>query len=239
MNPDSSQSEADATCSPAATSELNNLLEIISGTSAALEKIWGNDQASESYLELLRTSIDRATQVASQLTVQAGGSDTRALFHPERITFVKTKSAAEAAPEKKCLSILVVDDEPMALALNKRVLLEAGFDVVTAQSGFECLDLFRKRPHRFDLVLLDLTMPFMDGEETFNRLRGIRPEVVAVLSTGFITQERLDRMISSGIAGFLRRPHKPDELVAHIKAIFEGVKLSRAGCAIGGIGSPQ
>ena len=59
-------------------------------------------------------------------------------------------------------------------------------------------------------------MPFMDGEETFDRLPSIRPDVVVLLSTGFIAQERLDRMMQAGIAGFLRKPHRPDELVANI-----------------------
>ena len=132
---------------------------------------------------------------------------------------------------------MVVDDEQMALVLAKRVLVEAGFEVVTAQSGFECLDLFRKRPRHFDMIFLDLTMPFMDGEETFNRLRSIRPDVVVLVSTGFIAQERLDRMLKSGMAGFLRKPHRPDELVAYIRAVFERLKISRAGCVVGAAAS--
>jgi CheY-like chemotaxis protein len=133
--------------------------------------------------------------------------------------------------------LLVVDDEPMALELAKRILSEADFDVTTAQSGFECLDLFRKRPSHFNLVLLDLSMPFMDGEETFGRLRGINPNVVVILSTGFIAQERLDRMVAAGMAGFLRKPHRPDEMVAHIQRVLESVKMSRAGCLVNTIAS--
>ena len=132
---------------------------------------------------------------------------------------------------------MVVDDEPMALVLAKRILAEADFEVATAQSGFECLDLFRKRPRHFDLILLDLTMPFMDGEETFGRLRSISPDVVVLLSTGFIAEERLDRMLSAGMAGFLRKPHRPDELVANIRAILETVKMSRSGCVADSIAS--
>src|SRR5437764_8446442 len=71
--------------------------------------------------------------------------------------------------------ILVVDDEPAARVLANRVFTEAGFEVTTAQSGFECLDKFRVRPNWFDLIVLDLSMPFMDGEETFRRLRSLNP----------------------------------------------------------------
>lgn len=127
--------------------------------------------------------------------------------------------------------ILVVDDEPAARVLAHRVFSEAGFEVITIQSGFECLERFRKQPHRFDLILLDLSMPFMDGEETFRRLRVIHPDVVVLLSTGFMAQERVDRMLAAGMAGFIRKPHRPDELLARVQAILEDVKMSRAGCA--------
>jgi len=224
-----------ATPPTAATSELNNLLEIISGTSTAIENIWDGNNGSEKYFEMLRTSVDRAAKVTAQLVEHAGGSDKKVLFHPELASFAKPTNAITPPPPpaKKQRSLLVVDDEPMALVLAKRVLTEAGFEVVTAQSGFECLDLFRKRPRHFDLILLDLTMPFMDGEETFSRLRSLRPDVVVLLSTGFIAQERLDRMLSAGMAGFLRKPHRPDELVANIQAILESVKMARVGCAAG------
>ena len=127
--------------------------------------------------------------------------------------------------------ILVVDDEPAARVLGKRVFSEAGFEVATVQSGFECLELFRQHPRYFDLILLDLSMPFMDGEETFTRLRAINPNVVVLLSTGFMAQERVDRMLAAGMAGFLRKPHRPDELVAQVESALQNVKMSRAGCA--------
>ena len=74
-------------------------------------------------------------------------------------------------------------------------------------------------------------MPFMDGEETFVRLRAINPNVVVLLSTGFMAQERVDRMLAAGMAGFLRKPHRPDELVAQVEAALQKVNMSRAGCA--------
>ena len=214
---------------PAAASELNNLLEIISGTSEAIENIWDGNEGSQKYFDMLRTSVERAAQVTAQLVVHAGGPDKKVLFHPELSLIAKPKNAP--APQKKRQLLMVVDDEPMALVLSKRILSEAGFEIITAQSGFECLDLFRKRPADFDLILLDLTMPFMDGEETFARLRNIRTDVVVVLSTGFIVQERLDRMISAGMAGFLRKPHRPDEVVKNITTVLDKIKLSRTGCA--------
>jgi CheY-like chemotaxis protein len=151
--------------------------------------------------------------------------------HPAAET--DTSETAGRALSARSRRILVVDDEPAARVLANRVFSEAGFEVVTVQSGFECLEHFRKRPHAFDLILLDLSMPFMDGEETFRRLRDIHPGVVVLLSTGFMAQERVDRMLAAGMAGFIRKPHRPDELLARVQVILEDVKLARAGCAAG------
>jgi CheY-like chemotaxis protein len=134
--------------------------------------------------------------------------------------------------------IMVVDDEPNARVLAYRVFSEAGFDVITVQSGFECLELFRKRPHWFDLILLDLSMPFMDGEETFKRLRALNPDVAVLLSTGFLSQaqDRIDRMRAAGLSGFIRKPHRPDELLARVQVVLDNAKFPRAGCAMNELG---
>jgi DNA-binding NarL/FixJ family response regulator len=82
------------------------------------------------------------------------------------------------------------------------------------------------------LVLLDLTMPFMDGEETFHRLREIRAEIPVVLCTGFIRQDRLDRLMKDGIAGFLRKPLAPDEIVDHVRSVLASLKYAQTSGAL-------
>src|ERR1700730_6111877 len=208
-----------------ATSELNNLLQIISGTSAQIENLWEGSDGSEQYLNMLRSSIDRAETVAAQLAEQAGGTDQKMVMHPELASFVKSKTITEMPRAKP--TILVVDDESMALVLIKRLLSEAGYQVITAQSGFEALDLFRRQPQTIQLVLLDLTMPFMDGDETFHRLREIRANIPVLLCTGFIRQDRLDRLMKDGIAGFLRKPLAPDEIVDHVRGVLDSVKYAQ------------
>src|SRR5438270_3124519 len=210
-----------------ATSELNNLLQIISGSSAEIGNLWESSEGSAQYLNMLRSSIDRAEAVAAQLAEQAGGTDQKVLMHPELTSFLKPTKIREMPRAKP--TILVVDDEQMALVLIKRLLSESGYQVVTAQSGFEALDLFRRQPQAFQLVLLDLTMPFMDGEETFPRLREIRADIPVILCTGFIRSDRLDRLMKAGIAGFLRKPLAPEEIVDHVRAVLESLKYARLG----------
>jgi CheY-like chemotaxis protein len=221
---ESQKPSADSLCQ--GTSELNNLLQIISGTSSLIQTSGGDRESSEKYLAMLRVSIERAEKVAAELTEQAGGTKQKAAVHPDLAGFVRPKTSANSV--KTSQSILLVDDEQMALILVQRILSEAGYDVMTAQSGFECLDLFRQRPYGFHLVLLDLTMPFMDGEETFQRLREIRADVPVVLCTGFVQQERLDRLMNAGLVGFLRKPLAPDEIVCFVRSMLQTVKYSAA-----------
>ncbi len=203
-----------------ASSELNNLLQIISGTSLLLEKAGPGGEDSEKYRTMLRSSIERAEKVAAELAEQVGGTNTKSAMHPDLTAEDSTHSVTKR-------SILLVDDEAMALTLVKKILGDAGFEVTTAQSGFECLDLVRQPPYGFHIVLLDLTMPFMGGEETFQRLRELRPDLPVVLCTGFIQQEKLNRLMSAGLAGFLRKPIAPDEIVSHVRATLASLKYAR------------
>src|SRR5438045_8374474 len=98
-----------------ATSELNNLLHIISGTSAEIGNLWEGSDSSEEYLDMLRSSINRAEAVAAQLAEQAGGTDQKVLMHPELASFLKPKTISEMPRAKP--TILVVDDEQITPVL--------------------------------------------------------------------------------------------------------------------------
>src|SRR5205085_9434565 len=127
---------------PAAASELNNLLQIVSGTVAMLENIWEGAPGSERYFEMLRKSVDRAAKVTAQLVQHVGGTDKKVLMHPS-LQELAAPPASARPPLQVSRSIMVVDDEPMALVLLNQILSQAGYTVVTAQSGFEALDYFR------------------------------------------------------------------------------------------------
>ena len=117
-----------------------------------------------------------------------------------------------------------VDDETEALHLFETFLTDAGYEVATAQSGFECLAALSSQGPAFDLIVLDYNMPFMDGEETLRRIRALSTELPVILSTGFIHQHRLDAMLASGLSGFMRKPLPPEEVVAHVAAVLEAAK---------------
>ena len=205
------------------TSELNNLLQIISSTSELIRDVTKNSPGCAKYFDMLRESVDRATEITTDLIRQSGGCDKEALLQPDFSDLIRSNPSAFSRAFRR--SILVVDDEPMALGLAKQILSEANFQVTTASSGFECIELCRERPNSFDLVVLDLTMPDMSGEETFARLRATYPDLSIVISTGFIAQEKLSQMLASGLTGFIRKPLPPDEYVGHIRTILEKARF--------------
>ncbi len=219
--------------SPETASELNNLLQIISGTSALLENIWEGNAGSEKYFSMLRASVQRAEEIAAQLVAQAGGSPQKVLIHPDLAAGAKKPTPNPTLSPKQ--RILVVDDERMALALSDQILSDANFEVVTTASGFECLDLFRGRPGNFDLVLLDLSMPFMDGDEVFRRLRSISPALPVVLTTGFIDDEKLQSLLREGLSGLMRKPYSAEDLVTYVRSLLESVRGARADDSLRGI----
>jgi len=207
----------------AAASELNNLLQIIAGSSSALERVAKTDQQAAQYLEMIQASVERAETLGLEMAKQSGGAAQKSIRYSEIAGFLKNKNQTKVPRQ----TVLVVDDEKMALTLIERILREADYDVVTAQSGFECVDIFRRQPHRFSLVLLDLSLPFMDGEETFRRLRQIRGDIPVVLCTGFILQDRLSGMLASGLTGFLRKPVPADELLSVVRSTLQNAMYSR------------
>jgi CheY-like chemotaxis protein len=200
-------------------SELNNLIQIISGTSSLIENIWEGRPGSEKYFEMLRASIERAEQVTAQLVAQAGGTNRKRLL-PSNLEQRFDEALIAGAPNQRKHSILVVDDEPMALELLHGVLSDAGYEVAVAQSGFESLDLFRRDTQAFDLILTDLSMPLMDGEETFERLRQMSPTVNVVLMAGFVDSGRLEKMMNNGLSGFVGKPFAPVEILAVVTSVI-------------------
>src|SRR3954451_25226215 len=115
-----------------ASSELNNLLQIISNTHALMERET-NGSKLQDYRTMLRSSVERAEAVAAELARQAGGAQEKAAQHPNLDTFEIQRQRDQS---RRKLSVLIVDDEPMALVLMDRILTEAGLDITTAESGF-------------------------------------------------------------------------------------------------------
>jgi two-component system, cell cycle sensor histidine kinase and response regulator CckA len=116
-------------------------------------------------------------------------------------------------------TVLLVDDEETVRGIGKEMLQELGFSAITANDGREAVEVFKMTPD-IALVILDLTMPHMDGEQCFRELRQIKPEVKVIMSSGYSEQEVTPKFVGKGLAGFIQKPYKLSVLKEAIKAIF-------------------
>jgi signal transduction histidine kinase/CheY-like chemotaxis protein len=119
-------------------------------------------------------------------------------------------------------TVLLADDEESVLAIGRMMLERLGMTVVTAAHGREAVDVFRQREGDIDCVILDLTMPHMDGEETFRELRRLQPDVRVIMSSGYNEQEVTQRFVGKGVAGFIQKPYELSELQRVLQAALEG-----------------
>lgn len=115
----------------------------------------------------------------------------------------------QASPEVGRFSgtLLIIDDEEIVRFITSEYARMFGFDVLLAENGVEGMSLFREHVDQIDCVLLDLTMPVMDGLETFRRIRQIRPDAKVILSSGYIEREATERFFGEGLAGFIQKPY--------------------------------
>jgi CheY-like chemotaxis protein len=118
-------------------------------------------------------------------------------------------------------TVLVVDDNETVRDVAKRMLTRMGFDVLMAVDGTAAIGLFERRKEEIVCVLLDLTMPQMDGVECFRELRRIKPEVRVILSSGYNEKEATQRFTGKGLAGFVQKPYVSGILSKKLRDILE------------------
>jgi CheY-like chemotaxis protein len=117
--------------------------------------------------------------------------------------------------------ILVVDDEETVRNLARRMLEKVGFTVLTANDGQEGVEVFEANVQEVRAVLLDVTMPRMDGREAFHRLQGIRPGVPVIVSSGFNEQDATHHIEGRGLVGFVQKPYVMEELLQVLRHALE------------------
>jgi len=123
---------------------------------------------------------------------------------------------------------LVVDDEPAVRAATIAILSSIGYRVLEADGGISATELFRARASEIDLVLLDLAMPDMNGEQTLAELKRIRPDIPVVLLTAYAEDEARLSSIRAHLAGFVAKPFAYEELIAAVKAAITRARDARS-----------
>jgi PAS domain S-box-containing protein len=109
-------------------------------------------------------------------------------------------------------TVLIVDDEEMIRETAAIMLEDMGFDTITAVDGLDGVAAYQRHQHDIVAVLLDMTMPRLDGEGCFRKLRQINPNVQVILSSGYNEQDATAHFSGKGLAGFVQKPYHPDVL---------------------------
>jgi PAS domain S-box-containing protein len=118
-------------------------------------------------------------------------------------------------------AVLIVEDEDGVREVIARLVATLGYDVLEARDGEEAIDQLRRSGDSIQVVLLDMTMPKLDGEETFRKLRQIHQGAPVVLMSGFSEHEIGGRFAGQGLAGFLAKPFTLETLADRLRAAIE------------------
>ena len=152
---------------------------------------------------------------AIEIHSEVGKGTTVKVLFPANLAADDSSTTAVRSPRTEVIgkgSILFVDDEEAIRNVVRQMLENIGFEVLLAANGRAAIELFRERQHDIVAVIVDLTMPVLDGAQTFRELRTVRSDVKVILSSGYTSHEVSRRFASGGLAGFLKKPFDVEEL---------------------------
>ena len=144
---------------------------------------------------------------------------------------ISTKTALQPqldAPPEPWLgsgTIMVVDDEAAVRNVTRIILERSGFTVLTAADGREAIKLFQKHSGEIACIILDLTMPHMNGEETYRELRRISSDVPVIMASGYNEQEIAKHFIEQDPPEFIGKPFEPNALMAKLRNAVSKTRL--------------
>jgi len=117
-------------------------------------------------------------------------------------------------------TVLLVDDEEMVRRAAQRIIEKQGFKVLVACDGVEAMEVYSENADEITCVILDLTMPRMNGEDAFRKLRDIRSDVKVIMSSGFNEQEISKRFAGEDVTGFIQKPYRIAQLRDKLREVL-------------------
>ncbi len=117
--------------------------------------------------------------------------------------------------------IMVVDDEEDIRNVTKEILEHYGYQVLLAKDGKEAVNNFQEKSGEIDLVVLDLTLPFIKGEDVMKKIMELRPDTRVIVSSGSPDEERMKMLIKLGAKAFIKKPYPFDKLLKLIREVLD------------------
>ena len=113
--------------------------------------------------------------------------------------------------------ILLVDDEAIIINVDRKLLKQLGYKVLIAKNGAAALKIFNARHQSIDLVLLDIIMPDLGGDEVYTEMKRLKPDVKVLVSSGYSIDWQARKMLEEGCSGFIQKPFKMKQLALQIR----------------------
>ena len=149
------------------------------------------------------------------------GASFKIFFPAAESVHGRTEPMQTTMPAGGSETILVVDDEDLIAALAKRLLEKSGYTVLTAGSGTEALEIYRKQGEEIDLVILDLIMPEMSGKQCLQQLLKINPRVKALMASGFAINGQTKEFLNGASKATISKPFKVNEMLGIIRRVLD------------------
>ena len=152
---------------------------------------------------------------------QPGQGSTFEIYLPLSTKEATVAAAPDADLLKGSETVLLVDDEEMILEVAEAMLKSLGYKVVAATGGMQAVDLFKGMEDEIDLVILDLVMPGIKGDQVFDIIRKIQPQMPVLLSSGYAINGQATAVLEKGCNGFIQKPFNLSELSKKIREILD------------------
>ena len=142
---------------------------------------------------------------------------------PAAVSVKKIKGETKATKDiLKGKTILIVDDEDMIRELARGVLADTGLNILEAPGGLEAVEIYSKQHDKIDIVLLDVVMPGLKGDEVLKRIRQIKEDARVIVSSGYMNEEQRGKLKAHSVNAFLDKPYKDTDVVeTTIKVLSE------------------
>ncbi len=169
-------------------------------------------------LSVVHGIVGRLGGVIKVRSVEGQGS-TFDVFLPAVTHEEQTAIPTDGSPTRGKESVLFVDDEPMLVDIAKNMLQSLGYNVTIRTSPIEALELFRSHPGDFDVLITDLTMPKMTGDQLAREIRKLNSNIPIILCTGFSSMMSHEQIEEMGIQALLMKPVLSQKLVETIREV--------------------
>jgi CheY-like chemotaxis protein len=182
--------------------------EVGKGTGLGLAVVHGIVKNHEGFI-YCESELDKGTTFRILFAASTSGK-------PEQKITVQSQPSADGTE-----TILFVDDEKSILEIAKETLSMHGYNVKTAQSGEEALEIYNAGKDNIELVILDLIMPGKGGKKCLNDLVEINPKIKVLMTSGYSSSQQIEELTQAGAAGFINKPYRPDDLLFTIRDIID------------------